>query len=76
MLRARLGQGRRMVHTLVGLAFLQASSTVWHYMIASQFAFATRLAGLQLAVAAIGHVLMLFYVRRPKTSREQVSSLS
>lgn len=65
-----------MVDTLVCFASFDASSTVWHKMIASKLPFPTWFARLQLAVAPVGHVLMLLYVRLPQTSWEKIASLS
>jgi hypothetical protein len=48
---------------------------MWHHVIALHLSLATRLARLQLAVAAVCHVLMFLNMRRPQTRREQVAGL-
>ena len=47
-----------------------------HHVIAPQLSLSTGLTRLQLAVATVRHILMLFNVRRPQTRREQVAGLS
>ena len=44
-------------------------------MIAPQLSLSTGLTRLQLAVATVRHILMLFNVRRPQTRREQIAGL-
>jgi hypothetical protein len=63
------------IDTFIGLPCLHTSPAMRHHVIAPQLSLSTGLTRLQLAVAAIRHVLMFLNVRRPQTRREQVASL-
>lgn len=74
-LRSQFSQRRWVIDTLVAFPCLDASPAMRHHVVASQLSFPAWLTRLQLAVATVCHVLMLFNMRRPQTRREQVAGL-